>query len=197
MTSDPSGDSGQLFGFAHLDIASWSAREGLGVVELSTMRDSFAASSNLVTRDTPVIYRTWRVRGIPDHSTPEFSLTKIEAGTVDGEFYMTRGHEHRQPIGESYFGISGRGGLIARRDDVVHWYPLVSGSVVQMPAGWAHRTVNCGHEPFVFSGQYSLPFDSDYEVVRLHGMGVRVLKGESNRPRILVDDNVTFYDHSK
>lgn len=164
---------------------------------LSQMIDLFSSQSLTSGKQDPVIYRTWRVSGILSHGTPEFSLTRIEPGKVGSEYHMTRGHIHREPIGESYFGISGAGGLIARRKNDVRWYPLHRGNVVQMPAGWAHRTVNCGQEPLIFSGQYPMPFNSDYEEVRRDGMGIRVFEDDQARPRFAVDRAVRFHDYSR
>ena len=111
----------------------------------------------------PVVYAVERVQPADDQ-TPEFSLTTIQPGKIGTEFFFTRGHDHKPAKGETYFCVSGHGGLIVEKDGKAEWLPMEPGTVIQLRSGWAHRTVNTGNEPFVFAGQYIAPFEVDYAI---------------------------------
>lgn len=134
------------------------------ITRLSTLASAFAeqpTASQLA--EDPIVYRVERVEPLDD-STPEFSLTIIYPGVVGTEFFFTRGHDHQPAKGETYHCISGRGGLIVEQDNIFEWLPMEPGSVVQLRAGWAHRTINTGTEPLIFAGQYITPFEVDYSI---------------------------------
>lgn len=134
-------------------------------------------------QENPPVYSVQRVLPVDDQ-TPEFSLTTIYPGMVGTEFFFTRGHDHQPPKGETYFCISGHGGLIVQKGDTYEWLPMKPGIVIQLRSGWAHRTINTGDEPLVFAGQYIAPFEVDYTIsergfaARIHtdgAAGIRIL----------------------
>lgn len=130
------------------------------------------------TAADPAIYAVERVLPVDDQ-TPEFSITTIYPGVVGTEFFFTRGHDHQPPKGETYFCISGQGGLIVEKDDEYEWLPMKPGTVIQLRSGWAHRTVNTGDQPLVFAGQYIAPFEVDYTISE-RGFAARIhTDGES------------------
>ena len=131
----------------------------------------------------PPVYAVQRVLPVDDQ-TPEFSLTTIYPGVVGTEFFFTRGHDHQPPKGETYFCISGRGGLIVQKDDAYEWLPMEPGTVIQLRSGWAHRTVNTGDKPLVFAGQYITPFEVDYTISE-HGFAARIHSDGNGGVRII------------
>lgn len=131
---------------------------------LSSLAHLFTeAPSEEQLKQDPVVYAVERVEPADDQ-TPEFSLTTIYPGIVGTEFFFTRGHDHTPAKGETYFCVSGRGGLIVEKDGTAEWLPMEPGTVIQLRSGWAHRTVNTSDEPFVFAGQYIAPFEVDYAI---------------------------------
>lgn len=123
----------------------------------------------------PLVYAVERVQPADDQ-TPEFSLTTIFPGKVGTEFFFTRGHNHKPAKGETYFCVSGAGGLIVEKDGSYEWLPMTPGTVIQLLSGWAHRTINTGTEPLVFAGQYIAPFEVDYTISE-QGFAARVYDG--------------------
>lgn len=104
------------------------------------------------------------------------ATTRILPGSVGSEFYMTHGHVHVRPEGETYTCLSGRGGLLLRRGTSVVWIEMEPHFVGCIPPGWWHRTYNIGNEPFVFVAHYPRLSGHDYAPVIEHGMGARVFK---------------------
>lgn len=131
---------------------------------LSSLAHLFTESPSTEQLESdPIVYRVERVEPADDQ-TPEFSLTTIYPGKVGTEYFFTRGHDHKPAKGETYFCVSGAGGLIVEKDGNPEWLPMEPGTVIQLRSGWAHRTVNTGDEPFVFAGQYIAPFEVDYSI---------------------------------
>ena len=76
-----------------------------------------------------------------------FGLTVIQPGTIDGEYYMTKGHFHaaQQDGDEVYLGVSGNGLLLLQsRQGESREIELTPGAILYTPLAWAHRTVNVG-----------------------------------------------------
>ena len=105
---------------------------------------------------------------------------------------MTHGHRHIKPQGEVYFGLSGHGGLLLRHGPEVVWLEMLPGVVGHIPAGWTHRTVNVGTEPFVFVAFYPRLSGHDYTPVAREGMGARVLKTTMGY-RVVRDDGTELF----
>lgn len=107
------------------------------------------------------------------------STTVLQPGTVDGEYYMTKGHFHEvRDRSEIYIGLSGTGMLLQATDDGRHHVePIHRGTVNYVPGGWAHRSVNVGDEPLVFFAAYIGDAGQDYGTILTHGFPVIVCEG--------------------
>jgi glucose-6-phosphate isomerase, archaeal len=103
------------------------------------------------------------------------SITTIQPGTVAGEFYMTKGHQHPDPQGEIYLGLRGVGGLLMFDGETTRWVDMAEGVIGYIPPGWAHRSVNVGDEPYSFLAVYPGSAGHDYQWVLDHGMGRRAV----------------------
>jgi glucose-6-phosphate isomerase len=106
------------------------------------------------------------------------SITTIEPGTCAGEFFMTKGHQHPDPQGEIYLGLSGVGGLLLFDGQRAEWVDMAEGVIGYIPPGWAHRSVNTGEEPYRFLAVYPGGAGHDYGWVVEHGMGLRAVDGD-------------------
>lgn len=153
--------------------------------------NSTLAAERASARDE-VIYRVARLPGSERFSIPEASLTCIEAGDIDREFFMTHGHDHFNSIGESYMCLTGTGGLLMRRGDETLWIEMRPGVLVQLPNGWRHRSVNTGADQFVFAGYYSVPSPIDYHSAVALGLGARVFKQDSGYRVVRADGTIIF-----
>lgn len=109
-----------------------------------------------------------------DRELPQ-SITTIHPGTTGGEFWMTKGHQHPDPQGEIYLGLSGRGGLLMFDGTTARYLDMAPGVMGYIPPGWAHRSINVGDEPYSFLAVYPGSAGHDYGWVLEHGMGHRVM----------------------
>jgi glucose-6-phosphate isomerase len=110
-----------------------------------------------------------------DRELPQ-SITTIQPGTCGGELYMTTGHQHPNHQGEIYLGLSGTGGLVMYDGEQFEWVDMAPGVMGYIPAGWAHRSVNVGDEPYSFLAVYPGCAGHDYGWVLEHGLGKRAMK---------------------
>lgn len=107
------------------------------------------------------------------------ATTVIEPGAVGGEYFMTAGHFHAiRDRAEVYVGLAGQG-LVVLADEDGRWQcePLPAGSVVYIPGGWAHRTVNVGDQRLVFFSTWIADAGHDYAIIRERGFPVAVMRG--------------------
>jgi len=72
------------------------------------------------------------------------AMTTIESGSVNGEFYMTKGHTHEVESPELYFLLEGEGSLLIEKEGESKILELKKGGATLMPEGYAHRTINTG-----------------------------------------------------
>ena len=108
-----------------------------------------------------------------------FGVTRMAAGTVGGEFFMTRGHIHaRADRPEIYYGESGAGLMLmespAGETRLVEVGPRV---VCYVPPFWIHRSVNVGADDLVMTFAYPADSGQDYDIIaRSGGMARRVVR---------------------
>ena len=105
-----------------------------------------------------------------------FGITKLYAGKIGDEYYMTRGHFHKlEDRAEYYWGIAGEGMLVLmdrnRHTSVEHMYP---GSLHYIPAHTAHRVVNTGDSLLVFGACWPSDAGHNYEEIEKHGFSARL-----------------------
>ena len=127
-----------------------------------------------------VVYRVYPIPVPEKNSEIMCSTTVLEAGDVDGEYYMTKGHFHIQrDRSEIYIGLSGKGRLVMATENGEHSVePMGRGTVNYIPGGWAHRSVNVGREPLVFFAAYVGDAGHDYEPIERDGFPVVLKKGD-------------------
>jgi glucose-6-phosphate isomerase, archaeal len=109
------------------------------------------------------------------------STTTIEAGTVEGEYHMTKGHFHAKiDRAEIYVTLSGDGRLVmATEDGEPAVEPMRRGTVNYVPGGWAHRSVNVGPAPLVFLAAFPADAGYDYKTIEEQGFPVLVVERDS------------------
>lgn len=147
------------------------------------MAEAFAsreAVEELLRHGDPLIYEVHEVGGVPERTGELlWSTTVLHPGKVGKEYFMTKGHYHRDPdCAEVYLVLSGEGFLIIKDRKGPRALPVRSGSVAHIPPGCAHRMVNTGEEPLVFFAVYPAQAGHDYERVKREGFGLRVIEGE-------------------
>lgn len=105
-----------------------------------------------------------------------YGITAINAGNVNAEYFMTRGHFHeKMENAEVYFCISGNGYLLLKDESGKEWIEkFFRGSICYVPPRTAHRVINTDKsEKLVFlcvcgsdSGHdYSVNFEKRFHVI--------------------------------
>lgn len=153
---------------------------GTGVVEgrrtVSKLATYFAETA---PDDERLVYETF---GLPEPTEPDalVATTVLQPGDVHGEFFMTRGHFHVNPLrGETCLTLSGEGLLVLTdRDGAWMTLPMTVGSIQHIDAKWAHRVVNIGTEPLVFLVTWMSDCGHDYESIENQGFPVRIMRSE-------------------
>ena len=107
-----------------------------------------------------------------------FGVTRIMAGVVGGEYFVTRGHIHaiaNRP--EIYYGESGTGlMLLESPQGETHILEITPRAVCYVPPFWIHRAVNVGTDDLVMTFAYPADSGQDYDIIgRSGGMKVRIM----------------------
>lgn len=120
-----------------------------------------------------------------------FGLTRMSAGQVGDEYFLTRGHIHAvadRP--EIYYGQRGEGLMLMESPDgetrVIEIKPQ---TVCYVPPYWIHRSVNTGSDDLVMLFSYPADAGQDYDIIaRSGGMRQRVM-ADAQRGWVLVDNH--------
>tara|TARA_Y100000310_G_scaffold344684_1_gene458792 strand:- start:5774 stop:6241 length:468 start_codon:yes stop_codon:yes gene_type:complete len=108
-------------------------------------------------KKNPIIYKVH----IIDFSVFEAGLTIIEPGTVNGEYYMTKGHRHIKSTKEIYFLLGGKGKLIIQGKKA-KVFDLKKGQTYLLPKNAGHRLINTGSKKLEVLTIYSKNAGHDY-----------------------------------
>lgn len=131
-----------------------------------------------LVRDSDEVVYTVNSSPVPEtaRELPQ-SITTILPGDLAGELYMTKGHQHPDPQGEIYLGLSGHGGLLLYDGSEHVWVDMSPGTIGYIPPHWAHRSVNVSDDvPYRFLAVYPGSAGHDYQWVLDHGMGARAMR---------------------
>jgi glucose-6-phosphate isomerase, archaeal len=153
------------------EVSPFTGRYQKRLSELEGIFHDRAAWTNAIRElADPIIYEVIEVR--QDGNDLFFGTTTVAPGQVGPEFYMTRGHFHaRRDRGEVYATMSGQGILLLEtRDGQTEVLEMRAGAVAAIPPDWAHRTINTGDCPLIFSWVCSVDAGHDYASIRERGM---------------------------
>lgn len=127
-----------------------------------------------------VVYRVQAWCPVPEgtEGSQFWGTTVIEPGHVGAEYFMTHGHFHMKRDRTEYYGtIEGDGALIFMDAAGSTWMESMSpGSLHFIPANTAHRVANVGNIPLRLVACWPSDAGHDYESIRRHGFGARLLK---------------------
>jgi glucose-6-phosphate isomerase, archaeal len=126
-----------------------------------------------------VVYRVQAWCPVPEGTEGGlfWGTTVIEPGQVDSEYFMTHGHFHQKRDRTEYYAIlEGKGSLILMDESRRTWAePMSAGTVHFIPPRIAHRVANTGKNPLRFVACWPADAGHDYESIRQHGFGARLL----------------------
>jgi len=144
------------------------------------------ALRSLIEAGDPVIYETYEAPVPEAAGHLRHGITVIHPGKIGSEYYMTKGHYHSvRHTGEVYFGLQGEGYLVMENEQgEFRAVPVRPGTVVYVPPGWAHRSVNTGTIPLIML--YAFPADAghDYATIRERGFS-HVIVERDGKPTIV------------
>lgn len=107
-----------------------------------------------------------------------FGVTRMSPGKVGDEFFLTRGHIHKQADRpEIYYGQKGSGLMLMESPEgeirIVAIEPM---TVCYVPPYWIHRSVNVGADDLVMLFCYPSDSGQDYEIIaKSGGMRARIV----------------------
>ena len=107
-----------------------------------------------------------------------FGVTRILAGMVGDEYYMTKGHFHASSdTGEFYWGIKGKGILLFMDKSQKVWAEeMTKGSVHYIPGNVAHRVINIGSGLLSFGACWPSDAGHDYDSIEKNGFTARIIQ---------------------
>lgn len=147
--------------------------------------DQDAITSILADSD-PLIYEIWEREYMGEGQAISFGMTRINPGQIGREYYKTKGHFHSNDQGdEIHLTLEGEGLLLlSDRDGICQTMEMKRGQVNYIPGHLAHRTVNIGSQPLVFTGFWPPKILHDYETIVRNGFSKLVVVGE-NGPELI------------
>lgn len=142
-------------------------------------QDAQAEARLIEEQKDPLIYEVNEYK--KDGSDLFFGTTTMQPGKVGHEYFMTRGHFHQNPsMGEFYCTQHGNGVLLLQnRDGQCETVQMRAGSCAFIPPDWAHRSINTGTAPLVFTWVCNVAAGHDYEAIASRGMRMLVVEGSS------------------
>ncbi len=118
------------------------------------MKDRFKSE----IKGNPLVYTVY----IKDFGSFETGLTVIESGKVGKEYFMTRGHRHKNPIEEVYMLIRGSGRILIKEKKSVKKINMKKGKIYLIPGRSGHRLINVGKNRLEVFTVYSKDGGYDY-----------------------------------
>ena len=115
-------------------------------------------------------------------------LSIVHAGKVGNEYFMTKGHFHSiLKTAEIYFCIKGQGYMMMETKEG-KWDAkgLNPNTVLYVPGGWAHRSINTGCRNLVTWFIY--PADAGHDYATIKEEGFRKLVVEKNGKPEIIDN---------
>jgi glucose-6-phosphate isomerase len=139
--------------------------------------DEAALERLIAEHGDPVHYEVFE-KAIPEaQGHLVFCISKLQAGQVGEECFMTKGHYHSvRGTAEIYLCLAGRGYMLMKTADgrcVAE--PMERNRLVYVPPDWAHRSINTGNEPLVSFCVYPAEAGHNYGDIETEGFPSRVL----------------------
>lgn len=159
---------------------------------LSSLRgfflDAAAFERNLDQADA-MVYEVYEMHRPQESGELLTGISIVHPGTVGGEYYMTKGHFHSVlQTAEVYVCLQGRGVMVMETMDG-DWAveDLRPGSVLYVPPGWAHRSVNTGQVEDLVT-YFVYPGHSGHDYASIESQGFRKLVVEQDGQPAVVDN---------
>jgi glucose-6-phosphate isomerase len=175
---------------AQIEMENGSIKDAPEVIvrRLSDMQGHYqdqAAVHELLSED-PILYRVYMTTPSDHEVQWRTAMSVIEPGKVGAEYYMTKGHFHKdEQAPEVYLTLLGEGKIVMQthggQNEVL---PMFPGAINYIPGGWAHRTVNTGDRPLAFFAVWPTDAGHDYAGVAERGFPLLILE-KSGQPTVV------------
>jgi len=146
------------------------------------------ALQEMIKKEDTLVYEFYEM-GVPEHPGDlAFGTSICYPGTIDGEYFMTKGHFHTiLETAEVYLCIKGCGLMLMENPEGdVSYEELTPGKMVYVPKRYAHRSVNTGKEPLVQFFVFRADAGHDYGSIETKGF--RKLVVEKDGAYAIVDN---------
>jgi glucose-6-phosphate isomerase len=116
-----------------------------------------------------------------------FGSTTVYPGKVGDEYFMTKGHFHKQKNrGEFYWCTTGKGILLLMDEFRKVWAEQMEpGSLHYIHGRIAHRVVNTGDVPLRFGACWPSDAGHNYEEITMNGFSARIVD-KNGEPEIII-----------
>ena len=144
--------------------------------------DAPALERLIAEKDNPVHYEVFEVPVPEEAGHLMYCISTLQPGRVGEEFFLTKGHYHQiEHTAEIYLCLRGQGFMLMKTADGQYAaQPMSRGSMVYVPPGWAHRSVNTGAEPLVSFCVYPAEAGHNYGDIAREGFPRRVFERNGN-----------------
>jgi glucose-6-phosphate isomerase len=167
-----------------LDLADGSLLGEPAIRTVRTLGDLAGVFADEHARATlppqTVAYRVEIYQPVPEGTAGGllFGATFVEPGTVGDEYFITKGHFHKQiDAAEYYWCLRGEGVLLLMDDQRrCRAEQMKPGSLHYIPGRTAHRVANTGEQTLCFGACWPADAGHDYATIARQGFSARVLQ---------------------
>lgn len=126
-----------------LELSPSSLKEDYDKKIVRKFRDMKSSYKNTEkVTGNPIIYVVY----IRDFGTFETGLNVMNPGTINKEFFMTKGHRHKKPLPELYVLIKGKSKLLIEGKKQ-KFLDMKKNKFYHIPGDSGHRLINTGKTP--------------------------------------------------
>ena len=145
-----------------------------------------AEAAKMLAANNSLIYEFYELPMPDDDGDLAFGTSIVYAGTVGGEYFMTKGHFHSiLNTAEVYYCLHGHGMMMMENSDG-QWEcrELHAGTALYVPKGFAHRSINIGTRPLVTFFCFRADAGHDYKTIAKQGFNHLVVK-KNGQPEVI------------
>ncbi|MCU0509742.1 MAG: glucose-6-phosphate isomerase [Anaerolineae bacterium] len=159
---------------------------------LSSLRGFFqdgAAFEKEISLGDTLVYEVYEINRPENSGELQTGLSIVHPGLIGDEYYMTKGHFHAElQTAEIYHCLQGEGVMVMENMDG-EWAveELRPGVVLYILPGWAHRSVNTGHDEDLIT-YFAYPGHAGHDYATIETQGFRKIMLERDGRPCIVDN---------
>ena len=122
-------------------------------------------AEKILQKSNPLIYT---VKSIEEYQI-SYGITKINPGKIGKDYFLTKGHYHKEKSSEVYYLLKGTGLLLLKKEKQKKKIKLKKNYFHYIPEGHSHRVINTGKTPLEFLSIYQTNSNPDYSKIKKQG----------------------------